>query len=79
MVYNWVMSRGNKIVADGQQRNYQANFEHVMAEVRARYAAQDKPRSIWQKFWLERRIRQEVQAKLRHMFSAKNNYFAFIK
>ena len=74
------MSKGNfKIVADGQQRNNQANFEWVMAEVKAHYAAQGQPRSIWQKFWLERRIRQEVQAKLRQMFSSKNNYFAFIK
>ena len=76
MVYNLIM---NKIVADGRQRNHQANFEGVMAEVRAQYAAQGQPRSIWQKFWLERRIRQEVQAKLGKMFSSKNNYFAFIK
>jgi hypothetical protein len=81
MVYNWVMSQGNhKIVADGQERNYQANAQRVTAEVKARYAAQGQPRSFWQKFWLERQIRQEVQKRLGQQFPSKNNYFAaFLK
>jgi hypothetical protein len=68
------------IVADGKERNHQANFEQVLTEVRQEYTKQGQPRSAWQKFWLERRIRQEVSARLHKMFSSQNNYLTiFIK
>ncbi len=69
-----------KIVADGKKRNDQANYEMVLSEVAKQYTARGLPRSAWQKFWLERRIRQEVQVRLHKMFSSGSQYLsAFTK
>ena len=63
----WLMGGRAKIVADGQQRAYDANIQRVRAEVEAEYTDELKNARFWQAVLLQLTVEWAIQKRMKEI------------
>ncbi len=70
----WLMGGRAKIVADGQQRAYDANIQRVRAEVEAEYDSEMKNAGLWQAVLLQLTVEWETQKRMKKIAPSDGLY-----
>ncbi len=70
----WLMGGRANIVADGQQRAYDANIQRVRAEVEAEYDSEMKNAGLWQAVLLQLTVEWETQKRMKKIAPSDGLY-----
>ncbi len=70
----WLMGGRANIVADGQQRAYDANIQRVRAEVEAEYGNEMKNAGFWQAVLLQLTVEWETQKRMKKIAPSDGLY-----